>query len=63
MMPFPGGGGWGEEASMVLVLSLYSFGLSANQPAVLFSYTKSAPATNYLFSRNKSAPATAKRTQ
>ena len=24
-----------------------SFGLSANQPAVLFSHTKSAPATNY----------------
>ena len=26
---------------------LYSFGLSANQPAVLFSHTKSAPATSY----------------
>ena len=39
---------------------LCSFGLSANQPAVLFSHTKSAPATSQsavLFSHNKSAPA------
>ena len=50
-----------------------SFGLSANQPAVLFSHTKSAPATSYqlpasqqycsLITNQHQPPATAKRTQ
>jgi len=42
-------------------LSLYLFGLSANQPAVFFSHTKSASGISQpvvIFSRNKSAPAT-----
>jgi len=46
--------------------SLYSAGLSANQPAAFFSYTESAPANQqyfYLTTNQHQLPVTASRTE